>query len=119
MFEDTWYVYRTCYVGAGWSAYWFGRVGAQLTRFPQQFIYMCHGLFLCIDDGLLLVPAEVAPRVACTAALPLLFLVALGVPLSYGKLEPGSSLQWIGWHVNSERRTAALPIVKWENFWRC
>ena len=76
VFEDTWYVYRTCYFGARWSAYWFGRVGAQLTRFLHQFIYICHGLFLYIDVGLLLVPAEVAPLVACTA---LMFLVALGV----------------------------------------
>ena len=111
VFEDTWYVYRTCYFGARWSAYWFGRVGAQLTRFLHQFIYICHGLFLYIDDGLLLVPAEVAPLVACTA---LMFLVALGVPLSYEKLELGFSLQWIGWHFNWERRAAALPTVKRE-----
>jgi hypothetical protein len=43
-----------------------------------------------------------------------MFLVALGVPLSYEKLELGFSLQWIGWHFNWERRAAALPTVKRE-----
>ena len=104
------------FFGARWRAYWFGRVGAQLTHFLHQFIYICHGLFLYIDDGLLLVPAEVTPLVACTAFM---FLVALGVPLSYEKLELGFSLHWIGWRFNWERRAAALPIVKREKFWRC
>ena len=36
-----------------------------------------------VDDGLILLPAPIAPLVACSV---IMFLVALGVPLSWEKL---------------------------------
>ena len=50
--EGVWYVYRSCFFGAKWSAYWWSRVGAWLVRMLHRFVYVRHGLCLYVDDGL-------------------------------------------------------------------
>eukprot|EP00435_Cladocopium_sp_Y103_P046226 s1410_g13.t1 len=107
--EDCWYVYRSCYFGAKFSAYWWARTGAWLTRMLHKFIYLRHGFWLYVDDGLLLVPKRIAPLIAATC---IMFLCALGVPLSWRKLAFGSELVWIGWKFCFSSGTILLPEDK-------
>ena len=79
-------------------------MGAFLVRLLHRFVLVTHGLFLYVDDGLLLVPGD--------CALATMFLVALGVPLSYEKLSLGQNLAWIGWRLQVGGLTAVLPEEK-------
>ena len=88
------FVYRSCYFGAKYSAYWWSRVGAWLVRMLHRFLWISHACFLYVDDGLVLVPKDVAPLLASAC---LAFLTALGVPLSWKKVKLGDELIWIGW----------------------
>ena len=109
--EGVWYVYRSCFFGTKWSAYWWSRVGAWLVRMLHRFIWLQHGLWLYVDDGMLLLPKSVAPLVGGVAVM---FLRALGVPLSWRKLDLGTQLVWIGWKFNLEGAHASLPLEKRE-----
>ena len=49
------------------------------TSSAPVYLYIANGLFIYVDDGLVLLPADIAPLVGCAS---LMFLVALGVPMS-------------------------------------
>ncbi|CAJ1458009.1 unnamed protein product, partial [Effrenium voratum] len=91
------------------SAYWWAHVGAWLVRMLHLFIWLRHGLWLYVDDGLALLPFEAAPLVAASA---IMFLTALGVPMSWRKLELGQELVWIGWKFNFSSGVVSLPAEK-------
>lgn len=97
--NNLWYVYRSCFFGAKWSAYWWSRVGPWIVRMLHRFVWTQHGLLLYVDDGLLVVPVAVAP---------------FGIPLSWRKLDLGTELAWIGWRFNLTLRHAFLPLDKAE-----
>ena len=82
-----------------------------LDNYIHRFVYIAHGLFINVGDGLVLLPKSVAPMVVCTC---LMFLTALGVPLSWEKLDLSSSLSWIGWNFSWSRMVATLPSAKRE-----
>lgn len=103
------FVYRSCYFGAKYSAFWWARVGAWLVRMMHRFIWVSHACFLYVDDGLILVPTDVAPFLA-TACLA--FLTALGVPLSWKKVSLGDDLVWIGWRFCFSSGFVQLPSDK-------
>ena len=103
------FVYRSCYFGAKYSAYWWSRVGAWLVRMLHRFIYIRHGCFLYVDDGIILLPASSAPLLACAC---LAFLAALGVPLSWRKVRLGREIVWIGWKFVFSVPCASLPDDK-------
>ena len=107
--EDELFVYRCCYFGAKYSAYWWARVGGWATRMLHRFVWVSHALFLYVDDGMLLLPKPVAPLLASAC---LAFLSALGVPLSWRKVHLGSEIVWIGWRFCFKTATAALPSDK-------
>ena len=107
--EDELFVYRCCYFGAKYSAYWWARVGGWVTRMLHRFVWVSHALFLYVDDGMLLLPKPVAPLLASAC---LAFLSALGVPLSWRKVHLGSEIVWIGWRFCFKTATAALPSDK-------
>ena len=107
--EDELFVYRCCYFGAKYSAYWWARVGGWVTRMLHRFVWVSHALFLYVDDGVLLLPKSVAPLLASAC---LAFLSALGVPLSWRKVHLGSEIVWIGWRFCFKTATAALPSDK-------
>ena len=108
-FGDRLFCYRTCYFGCKWAAYWFSRVGAFLVRHLHRWIYIGHGLWLYVDDGFVLLPAQVSPLLATCI---LMFLVAMGVPLSWEKVNLGGDLVWVGWRFCCTFRTAVLPSSK-------
>jgi hypothetical protein len=104
--QGRWFVYRSCYFGCRWAAYWFSRVGAFLVRHCHRFLWVQHGLFIYVDDGLALFPHRVYPILSATL---LLFLAALGVPLSWEKVRMGGLQPWIGWSFHWDRGFAARP----------
>lgn len=57
------------------------------------FCYM-YGLFLYVDDGLVLLPQSGNPPASATTFM---FLVVLGAPLSWQKVDLQAGLSWIGW----------------------
>ena len=103
------FVYRSCYFGAKYSAYWWSRVGAWLVRMLHRFLWISHACFLYVDDGLVLVPKDVAPLLASAC---LAFLTALGVPLSWKKVKLGDELVWIGWRFCFSSGYIQLPDDK-------
>ena len=107
--KDKWFAYRLCYFGVRWAGYWFARAGGQLVRFLHRFIRLPHGLLLYVDDGLLFLPAACAAHLASSS---LMFLVALGVPLSWEKLQHSRRLGWIGRVFDLTCRSAAAPADK-------
>ena len=107
--QGRWFVYRSCYFGCRWAAYWFSRVGAFLVRHCHRFLWVQHGLFIYVDDGLALFPHRVCPILSATL---LLFLAALGVPLSWEKVRMGGLQPWIGWSFHWDRGFAELPDNK-------
>ena len=50
--DGVWYVYRSCYFGCRWAAYWFSRVGSWLVRLLHRFIWITHGLSCIQMTGL-------------------------------------------------------------------
>lgn len=109
VFEWEWYFYRSCFFGCNWAAYWFARVGSYFVRLLHRWIWLQHGLFLYVDDGLVLLPQSVSPLVTATT---LMFLVALGVPLSWEKVDLQADLSWMGWRFDFRRSIALLPEDK-------
>ena len=107
--KGRWFAYSSCYFGCRWAAYWFSRAGGFTVRQLHLFLWVCHGLFLYVDDGLSLFPVERAPLLA---ALCVMFLCALGIPLSWEKLAFGETLGWIGWDLCFPSRCALLPNTK-------
>ena len=107
--KGRWLVYRSCYFGCKWAAYWFSRVGGFLVRHLHRFIWVAHALLLYSDDGLELFPSQVAPLLALVSVM---FLTALGVPLSWEKLALGTKIPWIGWLFDLSNRCASLPEDK-------
>ena len=106
---DEFFVYRSCFFGAKYSAYWFSRVGAWLVRMIHRFVFISHACLLYVDDGLLLLRKEVAPLVASAC---LAFLTSLGVPLSWRKVRLGSDIVWIGWKFVFSSGHVELPRDK-------
>ena len=109
IFDNRWFHYNCCYFGARWSAYWFSRVGSFILRHLHLWIRIAHGAFLYVDDGLCLLPSKVAPLVSCTC---LLFLCALGAPLSWEKLAFGKVFTWLGWRFDLCALEARMPQQK-------
>ena len=107
--EGDWYYYRSCYFGCKWAAYWFARVGSYIVWRLHRWIWLQHGLFLYVDDGLVVLPQSVSPLVSATT---LMFLVALGVPLSWEKVDLQAGLSWIGWPLDFRHSIALLPDDK-------
>ena len=107
--DCVWYCYRSCYFGCKWAAYWFSRVGAWLVRMLHRVIWVKHGMFLFVDDGLEFLPTAVGPLLALHS---LMFLCGIGVPLSWGKLRFGQCLVWIGWKFHADTCQASLPADK-------
>jgi hypothetical protein len=108
--DDSIYYYKTCFFGATWSSWWWSRVAAFIIRSSHKLLWVAHFLAVYVDDGLLLGHRNVIPMLAC---LLLCFLEALGVSLSWKKLELSPSPTWIGWtFVFAEDRHAVLPENK-------
>ncbi len=89
--------YRVCHFGGRWSAYWWSRVGGLLLRLCKQLVGVEHLSALYVDDFLFIFKALQAPELSL---LVLALLAALGVPLSWKKLQFGNAVSWLGFVVH-------------------
>ena len=105
------YYYTVCHFGAKFSAYWWARVGALLHRLAHRVLYSVHAGFLFVDDWFWEIPKLAAPLQAC---LLVLFLDALGCPLSWHKLQLGQEVEWIGLRIFLRSGRVLLPDAKIE-----
>ena len=88
-------------------------MGAWLVRQLHRFLWIKHGLWLYVDDGLVVLPRETAPLLAGAVVL---FLSALGIPLSWRNLDLGPTLVWLGWQFDFAGSWASLPSSKLAKF---
>ena len=110
-FAGVWWRYLVCHFGASWSAWWWGRVSGALIRLLHAFLGAGHMAFNYVDDTVVFVRKEVSGR---TAAVIGLFMVMLGVPVSWHKLLIGSAVQYIGIVVNLREWSLGLAAEKVE-----
>ena len=87
------YYYVVCHFGGTFSAYWWGRVASLLLRLVHKLIYVRHGGWVYVDDFSFLFPAKLGSEFSL---LVVMFLVALGVPISWAKLQFGKEVLWLG-----------------------
>ena len=106
-----WFCYRSCYFGCSWAAYWWARAAAFYVRLQHRLLWTAHFLALYVDDLNALFPAATAPL---QALLCIMFASALGIPLSWHKLQLGSTLQWVGWMFHMDKKVVCLPASKQE-----
>jgi hypothetical protein len=105
-------VYRwvVCHFGARYASWWWARLGAFVIRLVHRMIRDYHFAFLYVDDLNAMVNVQ---GVWLDAAVLVLMLVALGVPLSWHKLRVSmEQLKYIGLQVDPCRRILSLPEDK-------
>ena len=88
------FVYRVCPFGASFSAHWWGRLGGFILRLMHRMAYLAHAGMLYVDDFIFTQDAMILP---ITAAMWILFLQAIGLPISWRKCELSHTINWIGW----------------------
>ena len=105
-----WFVCHTAHFGASWAGYWWARAAGALVRWAHVLIHGSHFLVIYVDDLLALFRQRDAPLLAC---LCVMLATAVGVPLSWHKLQLAGSLKWISWDIVLGRRpVATLPEDK-------
>ena len=81
-------------------------------RLGHRLLHFAHYLSIYVDDLLALLPAKSSKVSACLLTC---FACSLGFPVSWHKVDLGSALRWIGWHLDfSGAPSAALPCDKLE-----
>ena len=103
------YRYLTCFFGASYSAFWWGRVSGALMRLIHKLLGAGHVGMAYVDDSLIIVRAEVAQTVACVCCA---FLEMLGVPVSYHKLQVSTRVEYIGVVVDLEDFSLGISETK-------
>ena len=83
-------------------------------RCAQIFIYVQHHTWIYVDDWLWRFPTA---SIWHFAALVLLLLELLQVPLSYHKINVAEALTWIGWQLDFSLWTISLPDAKRLKIW--
>ena len=107
-----WVCYKVCHFGGAWSSYWWSRLAGTFVRLGHRLLHFAHYLSIYVDDLLALLPAKSSKVSACLLTC---FACSLGFPVSWHKVDLGSALRWIGWHLDfSGAPSAALPCDKLE-----
>jgi hypothetical protein len=103
--------YCVCHFGGTWSSYWWSRVAAALHRMLHRLLWHPHQGWIYVDDWLWRLRRETAAE---EATLITLFLMALGCPMSFHKLDFGPEILWIGCWANFQMSAWRLPEEKYE-----
>lgn len=113
------FCYEVCYVGGTFPAYWWARVGGLFHRLLHLLIYVTHLGLLYVDDWLWHFLVAVAPFLA---ALSLALCVALGLPISWKKLQLGREVNWLGvvldmgfrtWVLTDDKYAKSVKFLRW------
>ena len=82
--------------GARASSYYWSRAAGLLCRLLHRMIYVNHSLMIYVDDLICLLHKCTSPLLA---ALVVILLLALKVPISWHKASLSSHPVWIGWSI--------------------
>ncbi|CAE7443250.1 unnamed protein product [Symbiodinium sp. CCMP2592] len=107
--QERLFFYRVCPFGATFSSHWFARLGGFFVRCLRLLIWLSHVLMLYVDDLLLWQNSRLLPL---SASLVLAFCSCFNIPLSWGKLQMGPSITWIGWQIDFHAGCYTLPDAK-------
>ena len=109
-FQGVLWRYLVCHFGAKFSAYWWQRLGALLTRLTHKFLaFAPHKAWLYVDDLL-----SALHRGSARELLFILiaFLACIRAPISWKKASVGDSLVWCGWRFHFAYETVELCADK-------
>ena len=95
--------------GARASSYYWARAAGLLCRLLHRIIYVNHGLMIYVDDLLCLLRKCTSPLLA---ALLVVFLLILKVPMSWRKASLSSHPVWIGWSIDLTTITVCVEADK-------
>ena len=95
--------------GARASSYYWARAAGLLCRLLRRIIYVNHGLMIYVDDLLCLLRKCTSPLLA---ALLVVFLLILKVPMSWRKASLSSHPVWIGWSIDLTTFTVCVEADK-------
>ena len=88
------YHYTVCHFGAKFSAYWWARLGALLTRTAHALLGdQPHRMWLYVDDLLALLRSANCAQPICVL---LAFLSCVNAPVSWKKAQLSQSITWCG-----------------------
>ena len=94
-FQQRLYHYIVCHFGAKFSAYWWQRVGSQITRILHALLSKhSHRAWLYVDDLLAMLARSSWED---QAVLIVFLLSALHAPISWRKAQLGNTITWCGW----------------------
>ena len=106
------YHYTVCHFGAKFSAYWWARLGALLTRAAHSLLGdQPHRMWLYVDDLLALLRSASCAQPICVL---LAFLSCINAPVSWKKAQLSQSIVWCGWtfHFGLETLHLAQPKLQ-------
>ena len=95
--------------GARASSHYWARTAGLLCRLLRRIIYVNHGLLIYVDDLLCLLRKCTSPLLA---ALLVVFLLILKVPMSWRKASLSSHPVWIGWSIDLTTFTVCMEADK-------
>ena len=102
--------YTVCHFGAKFSAYWWSRLGALLTRAAHDLLAgEPRRMWLYVDDLLTLMQKQHCARPVC---LLLAFLACINAPISWKQAQLSTDVVWCGWTFSFAFETLRLSQVK-------
>ena len=107
--RDKLYQCLTLNFGARASSYYWSRAAGLLCRLLHRMIYVNHFLMIYVDDLICLLRKCTSPLLA---ALVVILLLALKVPMSWRKASLSSHPVWIGWSIDLATFTVCMEADK-------
>ena len=103
------YQCKTLNFGARASGFYWARVAGLLVRLVHRFWWVSHSALIYVDDLLSILEKSSAPLLA---ALLVVLLQVLNVPMSWRKAKLSASVVWIGWQMDFRTFTVRLEPAK-------
>ena len=103
------YQCKTLNFGARASGFYWARVAGLLVRLVHRFWWVSHSAMIYVDDLLSILEKSSAPLLA---ALLVVLLQVLNVPMSWHKAKLSASVVWIGWQMDFRTFTVRLEPAK-------
>ena len=112
------YIYKCGVFGLSCIAYWWSRIGGALVRLTHLIAKPEDGLWLLLmaDD---LKAESTGERPKRSILFVILLWLAVGVPLSWGKIQGGRRLNWIGYDVQLDTLSVGISEgrARWAIEW--
>ena len=108
-FKERIFHYKVLHFGGSCSAYYWTRTAGILLRCIHKFLHIFHVGMVFVDDFIFGFYNRTA---GLQAALVLMFMSFLQVPISWNKMELGTSVTWIGWQLDTWSDTVSITSEK-------